>query len=162
MTHPGIDSAAFRELLGRFATGVTVLTTSSPAGDPLGMTANSLTSVSLDPPLVSVCIDHRAEMFRGLAAAEGFVINVLTSDQESVSRRFSGAREDRFQGVGYRTSEDGYPILEGVLAHMECTRHACFEAGDHTVFIGRVIGGHTGPGRPLLFYRGGYAELESP
>ena len=154
--NPAIDPALFRQLMGRFVTGVTVVTVGSPGGKLSGITVNSLSSVSLDPPLVSICIDRGADMHATLPGAKGFVINILRSDQESVSRRFADGRSDRFDGVGYGLSNDGHPILDGVLAHLECTVHASIEAGDHSVFLGRVVGGTSGEGPPLLFYRGGY------
>jgi flavin reductase (DIM6/NTAB) family NADH-FMN oxidoreductase RutF len=146
--------------MGRFATGVTVLTVNAPDARPLGMTASSLASVSLVPPLVSVCVDHQAELHDAIIAAPIFVVNVLASDQEALSRRFADRHEDRFDGVGYRRSPEGLVLLDGALAHLECDRHAVYPAGDHTLIIGRVIGGITGTGRPLLYYRGGYGSLE--
>ena len=146
--------------MGRFATGVTVLTVNGPDGRPLGMTASSLASVSLVPPLVSVCVDHKAELHDAMLAAPVFVVNVLESGQEVLSRRFADQHEDRFDGVGYHRSPEGLVLLDGALAHLECRRFACHPAGDHTLVIGRVIGGTTGEGRPLLYYRGGYGALE--
>jgi len=155
-----IDPAQFRQLLGRFATGVTILTVVAPDGRPIGMTANSLSSVSLRPPLISVCIDREAEMHDVIVRAEQFVVNVLASPQETLARRFAEKHLDRFDGVGYHLSPDGLILLGGALAHIECSRHAQYEAGDHTIELGRVLGGETGKGRPLLYYRGGYAALE--
>ncbi len=154
--NPAIDPALFRQLMGRFATGVTVVTVMSPDGTPSGMTVNSLSSVSLDPPLVSICIDRGAVMHAALTGAPAFVVNILRSDQEAVSRRFAEDLPDRFDGVGYGLSSDGHPILDGVLAHLECTVHASIEAGDHSVLLGRVVGGASSEGHPLLFYQGGY------
>lgn len=155
-----MDPAQFRELMGRFATGVTVLTVNGPDERPLGMTASSLASVSLVPPLVSVCIDHQAELHDRILAAEVFVVNILESRQEALSRRFADRHEDRFEGVGYHRSPDGLVLLDAALAHLECDRFASYPGGDHTIIIGRVIGGSTGEGRPLLYYRGGYGSLE--
>lgn len=146
--------------MGRFATGVTVLTVNGPDGRPLGMTASSLASVSLEPPLVSVCVDHEAELHDAILAAPVFVVNILESAQETLSRRFADRHEDRFDGVGYHRSPEGLVLLDAALAHLECDRFASFPAGDHTIVIGRVIGGSTGEGRPLLYYRGGYGTLE--
>jgi flavin reductase (DIM6/NTAB) family NADH-FMN oxidoreductase RutF len=145
--------------MGRFATGVTVLTVNGPADRPLGMTASSLASVSLVPPLVSVCVDHEAELHDTILAAPVFVVNVLESRQEALSRRFADQHEDRFEGVGYHRSPEGLVLLDGALAHIECDRFASYPGGDHTIIIGRVIGGSTGDGRPLLYYRGGYGSL---
>ena len=154
-----VDAAVFRQLCGRFATGVVIVTTSAEDGRPVGMTANSFASVSLDPPLVSVNVDQGADMHRHLARATHFAINILESRQEALSRRFAGEHADRFEGVGYRAGETGLPLLDGVLATIECDLCTRFEAGDHTIVVGRVIGGSTADGRPLLYYRGGYFDL---
>ncbi len=159
MSLPDIDPAHFRQLLGRFTTGVTILTTHLPDGRPAGMTANSLASVSLDPPLLSACIEHAAELHNPLLVAPGFVVNVLEASQEALSRRFAGSHPDRFDGVGYRASPGGYPILEGVLAWIECAPHATYPAGDHTIVVGRVLHGGTTDGAPLVYFRGGYTGL---
>ena len=154
-----IDAPRFRQLLGRFTTGVTVVTTRLPDGRPAGMTANSLASVSLDPPLLSACIDHEAELHDALVAAPGFVVNILSSHQEALSRRFAANHLDRFDGVGYRDSQGGRPILEGALAWIECTPHATYPGGDHTILVGRVLQGDTADGAPLVYFRGGYTGL---
>jgi flavin reductase (DIM6/NTAB) family NADH-FMN oxidoreductase RutF len=154
-----VDAAVFRQLCGRFATGVVIVTTLAEDESPAGMTANSFTSLSLDPPLVSVSVDHRADMHRHLARASRFAINVLERRQEALSRRFAADHPDRFGGVGYHPGTGGVPLLEGVLATIECESHARFEAGDHTIFVGRVVGGDTSEGHPLLYYRGGYYDV---
>lgn len=154
-----VDSAQFRQLCGRFATGVVVVTAVAPDGSPCGMTANSFTSVSLEPPLVSVNIDHGSDFHAAVLQADAFVINVLETSQEALSRRFAGPARQRFDGVGYRRTEGGRIVLDGVIAAIECERHALFEAGDHTVVIGRVVGGSVHDGRPLLYFRGGYHYL---
>jgi len=155
-----VDPPLFRQLLGRFATGVTVLTTRDGSGQPAGMTASSLASVSLTPPLLSVCVDVSAEMHRTLAASGTFVINVLAAGQELISRRFAeAAAEERFRGVAWRETSSGLILLEGALAHIECERHADFPLGDHTLFVGRVTGGAAQEGEPLVYFRGGYRTL---
>ena len=124
------------------------------------MTANSLASVSLYPPLISVSIDHEAEMHGAILQVDQFVVNVLSSTQETLARRFADEHEDRFDGIGYHLSPDGLVLLGGALAHIECQRYADYPGGDHTIVVGRVIGGSTSKGRPLLYYRGGYAAIE--
>ena len=136
-----------------------MLTVRDPSGEPAGMTASSLASVSLDPPLVSVCVDHAAELHDLILAAPEFVVNVLESGQEELSRRFADTHEDRFSGVGYHFGPEGRIRLDGALAHIECERFATYPGGDHTIIIGRVIGGDAHDGHPLLYYRGGYAAL---
>lgn len=161
MSVRGVDPPQFRQLLGRFPTGVTVLTTRTASGAPVGMTASSVASVSLDPPLVLVCVDKSNDMHAAMEQATHFVLNVLSADQEAVSRRFaaSDAPEDRFHGVSYRDNERGIAVLEGVVAHIECEKESAVPGGDHTVFLGRVLGGVATDRRPLLYYRGGYAGL---
>jgi flavin reductase (DIM6/NTAB) family NADH-FMN oxidoreductase RutF len=158
-----MDQFLFRQLCGRFATGVTIVTTTDPAGLPIGMTINSFGSVSLQPPLISIAVDHVATMHPALTAATRFVVNVLEAHQESLSRRFANGLPDRFEGVGFHRSAEGDVLLDGALAHLQCEKLSDTPAGDHTIFIARVVGGMAGEtGRPLLYYRGGYADIELP
>jgi flavin reductase (DIM6/NTAB) family NADH-FMN oxidoreductase RutF len=154
-----VDAAEFRQLMGRFATGVCVLTAHAADGELQGMTANSLSSVSLHPPLVLLSIDHRARMHPTLSTCRAFAINILAAGQEAVSRRFAAEHPDRFDGVGYHVSPRGLVLLDGALAHLEIEREACHEAGDHTLVVGRVVAGAAHEGRPLCYFRGGYAAL---
>jgi flavin reductase (DIM6/NTAB) family NADH-FMN oxidoreductase RutF len=156
----GFDPARFRELCGRFVTGVTVATALDSSGLPVGMTVNSFTSVSLAPPLVSMSIDHGAELYSLLTTTPRFALNVLQHDQEGLSRRFAEPHPDRFAEVRFEISPRGNPVLTGALAVIECEAHAQFRAGDHTIVIGHVVGGEAHPGRPLLYYRGGYHNTE--
>ena len=158
MTTP-VDADQFRQLLGRFATGVTVVTARSASGAPLGMTASSFASVSLDPPLVLVAVDRRNDMHDALKAAPHFAINILTADQEILSRRFASTDPNRFDGVGYREGRNGLPLLNDVVAHIECTMHGAVPGGDHTVYFGLVTGGDVTEKRPLIYYRSGYGSL---
>jgi flavin reductase (DIM6/NTAB) family NADH-FMN oxidoreductase RutF len=159
VTRPDIGPAEFRQLLGRFATGVTVLTALDTGGRPHGMTANSLSSISLEPPLVLVAIEKIAVMHGVIIVAPRFVVNVLAAGQEALSRRFARKEDDKFDGVGYTLTPDGIPLFEGTLAHIECERSAVHDAGDHTIVIGRVTGGVAREGRPLAYFRGGYTGL---
>ncbi|HET7789277.1 MAG TPA: flavin reductase family protein [Gemmatimonadales bacterium] len=156
---PGADPALFRQLLGRFATGVTVVTARGKDGKPIGMTASSVASTSLEPPLLLVCVETTHDLHGALLAADRFVLNVLAEDQEAVSRRFASEDEDRFDGVGYSLNEDGIAVLEGALATIECRKQGTAPGGDHTVFFGLVTGGAVTDRRPLLYYRGGYTNL---
>jgi len=156
-----LDPDSFRSVLGRFASGITVVTTRDTAGRDVGMTVSAFASVSLRPPLVSVCIDHAASMYDALREAERFGVNVLASDQEALSRRFAAIESThRFDGLGYERGESGVLLLDEALAHIECTLVARHEAGDHTLFIGEVERATARDARPLLYYRGGYAQLE--
>ena len=154
-----IDEFAFRNICGRFATGVTVVTAFDGDGRPAGMTVNSFASVSLRPPLVSVAIDHAASAHPVLQSAAQWTVNILEAQQESLSRRFAAVVRDRFEGVGWRRGPAGELLLDGALAHLTCHRHASLEAGDHTILVGTVVAGAAAEhGRPLLYYRGGYAD----
>jgi len=159
VTMHGVDPALFRQLLGRFATGVTVLTTRGPHGRPIGMTASSVASVSLHPPLLVVSVDRQHDMHAALQTATRFVLNVLAADQEHISRRFASEDPDRFDGIGYQENRHGIAVLDGVLASIECEKQAEAPGGDHTVFFGLVTGGSVTDRPPLLYYRGGYANL---
>lgn len=156
MAYRDVDPAQFRQLCGHFATGVVIITATGADGAPAGMTANSFASVSLAPPLVSINVDHAADFYPVMQQAAGYVFNVLDAGQEALSRRFAGNLARRFDGVGYHLDDRGFILLDGVVATIACVPHASFEAGDHTIFIGRVIGGGVAAGRPLLYYRGGY------
>jgi flavin reductase (DIM6/NTAB) family NADH-FMN oxidoreductase RutF len=156
---PGVEAAQFRQLLGRFATGVTVVTAPRADGQPAGMTASSVASVSLEPPLLLVVVDRKNDMHDALLAATHFAINILAADQEALARRFAAVEANRFDGVGYREGRHGVPLIDGVLAHIECAKQASVPGGDHTVFFGLVTGGEVSERRPLLYYRGGYASL---
>jgi flavin reductase (DIM6/NTAB) family NADH-FMN oxidoreductase RutF len=156
-----IDPDSFRSVLGRFASGITVVTSLDAQGRDVGMTVSAFASVSLQPPLISVCIDHAASMYGALGAAVRFGVNILASDQEALSRRFAAVESShRFEGIGYERGESGVVLLDDALAHLECVRVAQHEAGDHTLFIGEVERAVARDARPLLYYRGGYAQLE--
>jgi 3-hydroxy-9,10-secoandrosta-1,3,5(10)-triene-9,17-dione monooxygenase reductase component len=136
-----------------------VLTCRRPAGEPIGMTASSVASVSLDPPLVLVSVDKSHDMHAALERSTHFVLNVLSADQEGLSRRFAASGHDRFHGVSYRENERGIAVLDGVVSHFECEKQSAVPGGDHTVLFGLVVGGDVTDRRPLLYYRGGYAGL---
>jgi flavin reductase (DIM6/NTAB) family NADH-FMN oxidoreductase RutF len=150
----------FRAVLGRFASGVTVVTTRGADGSDQGMTVSAFCSLSLEPPLVLLCIEHTASVHQALTTAPGFVVNILSARQEQLARRFSIVDIDRFEGVGFNRSSNGYAILEDVLGLIECRRFALHDGGDHTIVVGEVEATSIETGAPLLYYRGGYAQLE--
>jgi len=155
-----IDSDTFRAALGRFSSGITILTARDQKGRDHGMTVSAFCSVSLEPALLLVCIGHDASMHALMMHAENVGISVLSSSQEALSRRFADPETDRFDGIGYSRGEKGVALLEDALVHLECdvvTRH---EAGDHTIVVCSVERAEAFDGRPLLYYRGGYAQLE--
>jgi flavin reductase ActVB len=147
-------------VLGRFPSGVTVVTTKSSDGSDQGMTVSAFCSVSLDPPLVLICIEKNASAYEALTTSKGFVVNVLSAKQEQIARRFAIIDIDRFQGVGYARSQRGYAVLDDVLGIIECNTVATHDAGDHTIIVGEVEATTAENGSPLLYYRGGYAQLE--
>ena len=133
------DARDFRRALGTFATGVTVVTSLTEEGEPFGFTANSFTSVSLEPPLVLVCLAKSAAGCAIFEAAGRFAINILADSQRDVSQVFASKGADKFGAVEWRTGLTGAPILAGVAAHLDCVTHETVDAGDHVILIGRVI-----------------------
>ena len=155
-----IDGDLFRSVLGRFASGITVITTHDETGRDHGMTASAFSSLSLHPPLVLVCIANDATLAPVLAQASTFAVNMLADAQEPLSRRFAGILGDRFAGIGYTRGELGDVLLDEVLAWMQCRVVARHPAGDHVILVGQVEFADARDARPLLYYRGGYAQLE--
>jgi flavin reductase (DIM6/NTAB) family NADH-FMN oxidoreductase RutF len=153
------DSRSFRSALGSFATGITVVTSIGADGEPLGFTANSFNSVSLDPPLVLFSLDRRAYSLKAFEAAGVFAINVLREDQEQVSTAFARALSNKWDSVTFETWETGCPILADALANFECETKSMHDGGDHVIFVGQVLALRTGEGRPLLYYRGAYRQI---
>ena len=159
-----VDADEYRSALGRFATGVTVVTFAGEDGDH-GITVNSFTSLSLDPPLVLWNCDVEAESHELLPQAGHYAVNVLASDQEWLSSRFAGEHremDDPFGDVEFRRGETGAPLVEGALAYVDCTLEATHDGGDHSIFVGRVedLGVGDADAEPLLFYEGGYRDIE--
>jgi flavin reductase len=158
-----LNPAEFRKAMGCFATGVTIITVALE-GEVHGMTANAFSSVSLDPPLVLVCVDHRTKTHTHLHAKKRFGINVLCEDQRAISEYY--ARPDRSHehaeteaGAQFDRTRHGTPMLRGSLAYLECRLHSAEEAGDHTIFIAEVEDVVVREGDPLLFFRGKYRKV---
>ena len=150
----------FRSVLGRFPSGVTVVTTKAADGSNQGMTVSAFCSVSLEPPLVLICIEKTASIYDVLTGASGFVVNILSAKQEQIARRFSIVDIDRFEGVGFSRTQNGIAVLEDVLGVIECRKFALHDAGDHTIIVAEVEATRAENGSPLMYYRGGYAQLE--
>lgn len=154
----------FRKAMGCFATGVTVITVDQD-GEVHGMTANAFTSVSLDPLLVLVCVDHRARTHAHLQARKRFGVNVLRSDQQAISAYYARSAETHLHpeaaGARFDRTEHGTPVLRDALAYMECRLHTAQSAGDHTIFIAEVEEVKVREGDPLLYFRGRYHDLGS-
>jgi flavin reductase (DIM6/NTAB) family NADH-FMN oxidoreductase RutF len=156
----GHDPRTLRDALGCFATGVTVITCLQADGTPAGLTVNSFTSVSLEPPLLLVCLHKMAASAPALTAAEYFAINVLQTGQQPASIRFSTRAEDRFGSTPWACGEAGAPILEESLCVFECERYAVYDGGDHDILVGKVVKASFDAALdPLLYFRGRYRRL---
>jgi flavin reductase (DIM6/NTAB) family NADH-FMN oxidoreductase RutF len=154
-----IDKQHFRRICGKFASGITVATVLDPNGACHGMTANSFTSVSLTPPLVLVCVDHRARILAHFRASDHFGVNILGAGQRHLSDKFAGSGYDRFEGVEWFAGKTGVPLLPEVLATLECARVNVVTAGDHDILIGEVLHADCCDGDPLVFYSSQYHSL---
>lgn len=150
------DARALRDAFGAFLTGVTVVTTVDDAGAPIGFTANSFTSVSLDPPLLLVCLAKTSRNYATLTAAKGFGVNILSEGQKDVSNTFARPVEDRFAAVDWRMGPYGSPVFADVAAWFDCATHDVVDAGDHVILIGRVEGFDNSAKTGLGYARGGY------
>jgi flavin reductase (DIM6/NTAB) family NADH-FMN oxidoreductase RutF len=153
------DPSEYRRILGHWVTGVSVVAAATPDGEPRGLTANAVCSVSLDPPLVLVCIDHTADSHDAIAAADGFSVNILASDQERLARRFAAYDLARkFEGIAWHVEQTGAPVLDDAFAWVDCRMRERLPGGDHSIFIGEVVAGDAREGGPLIYYRGGYGR----
>jgi flavin reductase (DIM6/NTAB) family NADH-FMN oxidoreductase RutF len=159
-----IDPLALRRAFGTFLTGVTVVTTRDAEGRPRGMTANSFTSVSLDPPLLLVCVGKSAASFAAFQGSDHFAVNLLSASQTDVSGLFASKSADKFAAVDHGPCHTGAPVLSDCLSWFDCTVHDRVDAGDHTILIGRVqaFGTHASAAAPLGFCRGKYEWLALP
>ncbi len=163
MSLPELDVRTLRNALGRYATGVAVVTAISPDGQPIGLTVNSFAAVSLDPALVLWSLDNSSHNLEAFRQASHHAINVLAADQEDISQRFATWPVDRFAGLGWQPGVGGVPVLPGGCAHFEVVNETRHAGGDHTIFIGRVVNLSEDPDRdPLLFFGGRYRSLKSP
>ncbi len=154
-----LDPRALRNAFGTFATGVTVATTRQPDGTPRGFTANSFTSVSLDPPLLLVCLAKTASSAQIFAEAPHFAVNVLAEDQKAVSGLFASRTPDKFGHCAWTPGPADMPLIDGALASFTCSRHHLVDAGDHLILIGRVQAFTTSEGQPLGYFRGNYFSI---
>ncbi len=153
-----IDESRFRQVMGHFASGVSVVT-SAHEGKLVGLTVSSFTSLSLSPMLVLVCVNLQSASHATLIAAGQYAVNILSEEQEYLSRRFASHESEKFTVGTYTLSPRGLPLLNGTLAQIECRLHTTLPGGDHTIFIGEVVAASCSEGRPLLYYRSGYHHL---
>ena len=162
---PGIaterkDPRELRKVFGCFATGVTIVTAYDATGRPRGMTANSFTSVSMDPPLILVCVSTSAPLWPVLMLAPAFSVNMLAEHQQDISQRFATPAADKFSGIDWsRSVTEGGPILDGVAAHLACRRVREVEVGDHMLLIGEVLDFARSGSPPLIFHQGAYRAV---
>ena len=153
-----VDAAQFRDALARWASGVTIVTATGARG-PVGITASAFSSLSLEPPLVLVCVGRESGSHDDLVGAERFAVHVLEEGQEELSSRFARAGGEKFVGVDWSDGSSGVPLLPGALAQIVCTRERSFDGGDHTILVGHVVSVEVSDGRPLLYWAGGYRSL---
>lgn len=154
-----LAARVLRAALGRFATGVTIVSCLDPAGQPVGLTANSFSALSLEPPLVLWALRLASPSVEAFTAASHFAVNVLAEDQVTLSRRFAAATPNKFDVGTWRPGQGGAPVLAGCAAHFECERVSHQPAGDHVLFIGRVLRLDDAPRPPLLFHAGHYHTI---
>jgi len=154
-----MDQRQFRDALGAFTTGICVVTTRTAGGADIGLTANSFNSVSLDPPMILWSLANTSSSAPAFHAAQHFGIHVLASNQDHVSAQFAKKGIDRFQGIAFRRSDTGIPLLEDCAAWFECRSVHKYTGGDHTIFVGEVISFYRNDRRPLVFYGGRYATV---
>ena len=154
-----IDSATFRSVLGRFVSGVTIVTARDAEGVDHGMTASAFCSVSLDPPLVLVSVARDATLHPVLLTQDELAVSILTASQEAIARRFAEKLNDRFDGVGFTRAITGAPLIDAALAHIEGRIVHRHPGGDHTIFVAEVLAASASMDEPLLYYRGGYSHM---
>ena len=157
---PSVDGTTFRQAMRHLAAGVCVVTTIDHMGTMLGLTATSVTSVSLEPPLVLVCVDNRSRTIAPLKGGAPFVVHFLAHGQEELARRFATFLPDKLAGVDYQLTPGGCPRLAGVLSSVECVAQHIYAGGDHTIIVGRVVDCQAGAGetRPLMYFAGQYLQ----
>ena len=149
----------FRDAMGCFATGVAVVTGRDEDGEPVGVTVNSFSSVSLSPPLVLFCLDRQADSLQPFTDGKPFAVNILSAEQSALSHRFAQSGVDKWHGVDWRAGGNDCPALPGAVARYECTSVAAHDGGDHLILVGRVDDVETSDSAPLLYFRGNYAYL---
>lgn len=154
-----VEKDEFRRAMSHFAAGVTVVTTVADDGSRHGLTVTAFTSVSLEPPLVLVCIASGAESYSRFRESGVFAVNFLAAGQQEVSRRFATRGTDKFAGVETRTAATGSPLLAGTLGYVDCRTVNAVQAGDHTVLIGEVCAADARSGEPLAYFRGAYGTV---
>lgn len=158
-TSTAFDSRTMRNVLGQFATGVTIITTRDPQGQPVGMTASSFNALSLEPPLVLWSIDRNTGCFNAFNQCSHFAVHILSEQQQSLSSRFAARGVDKFADLDLELGAGGTPLLTDYCARFECALEHQYEGGDHIIMVGRVLAMDSTEHPPLIFHRGRYASL---
>jgi flavin reductase (DIM6/NTAB) family NADH-FMN oxidoreductase RutF len=156
---PTVTSEEFRRACGRSANSVAIATVLDTEGTPHGLTVSSFSSVSLEPPLVLICLGHAVSLIDLFRGSPSFGINILAEDQQDLSERFARKGEDRFDGLEWYSGSTGVPLLPGVLAAIECAVEQRISAGDHDIFVARMVAAQVAEGEPLIHFRGCYRRL---
>ena len=156
---PDVDPALLRQALGCFATGVAVITTLGDWDAPVGLTVNSFSSVSLDPPLILWSLSHNAPSFGAFQRHDGFAVNIMSADAKDLVQRFARPSPDKFRGVAWTSGYLGVPLLDDVVATFECRTESRIAKGDHEIYIGKIVSYASTERSPLLFHRGSFATL---
>ncbi|MCC6536248.1 MAG: flavin reductase family protein [Bryobacterales bacterium] len=159
-TQRELTAGQFRLACAEFATGIAIAATLDDAGQPHGMTVNSFTSVSMEPPLILICVDIVAGLLPIFTKASAFGLSFLAEQQQDLSSRFARRGQDRFESTPWEAGQTGVPLIPGALAHLECRIDQTIQAGDHAILISRVIAADISSGRPLLYFERGYRKLE--
>lgn len=155
-----ISKEEFRSALSRFASGVTVVTTKDGSGKLYGITVSAFCSVSLEPPLILICIEKNTGSHHAFEQSRAFVVNILRENQQHISDRFASPLDDKFGGISYRSGIEDLPVLEDALANLECRLRYSHEGGDHTIFVGEVEKATVNGVEPLLYFHGNYREIK--
>ncbi len=156
-----ISNDEFKAALGSFASGVSVVTTKDAAGKLHGITVSAFSSVSMNPPLILVCISKATGSYRSFEESNTFVVNVLHESQKNVSNNFASHADDKFAGQNYELNEQGLPILADCLVNLECTLKHSYDGGDHTIFVGKIEKATIQDGKPLVYFHGNYRNINS-
>lgn len=154
-----ITKDEFKNALSRFASGVTVVTTKDNDGNLQGLTVSAFCSVSLEPPLVLVCIDKKTGSYHAFEESGCFVVNILSEEQQDISNQFASSIADKFAGIDYFTNGKDLPIIKDALVNLECNLKSAYDGGDHTIFVGEIEKSHTSEGKPLVYCHGQYREI---
>lgn len=157
-----IERDLFRRVMSSFASGVTVITVIGPDGTPTGFTASAVTSLSLEPRMLLVCVSERSATLQAVKEAGNFVVNILSGSQQYVAQQFATRRDDRFGGIRWHAGQTtGAPVIDGSLAYAECTLRDTAQGGDHIILMGEIVGGDAHEAEPLLYFRGRYGTYEA-